>query len=225
MIRLPLLRLLESLDMKTFSRDVTSNTSSLPGDRGITAGNLHPALGKIARFLCCIFAMLVLTSLHVCYGQDVSGMTGEVTDPSGAALSGATVTLKNAATGQSFTATTNSQGVYRFNEVPPGQGYSATVSASGFTPVEIEQHLPHRGHSPHTECSFEGGHPGPGGPGDRFQLGSHHRHHHRHHRQHLRRAGTQQPPRAAEKRPNRALHAAAWRHRHRLRHRCPRRPE
>ena len=123
--------------MKTFSRDVTSNTSSLRRDRGITAGNLHPALGKIARFLCCIFAMLVLTSLHVCYGQDVSGMTGEVTDPSGAALSGATVTLKNAATGQSFTATTNSQGVYRFSEVTPGEGYSATFSASGFSPVEI----------------------------------------------------------------------------------------
>ena len=80
--------------------------------------------------------MLVLTSMHV-YGQDVSGMTGEVTDPSGAALSGATVILKNGATGQSYTSTTNSQGVYRFSEVPPGEGYSATFSASGFTPVEV----------------------------------------------------------------------------------------
>jgi hypothetical protein len=123
--------------MKTFSRDVTSNTSSLRRDRGMTAGIMHPALGKIARLFCCIFAMLVLTSLHVCYGQDVSGMTGEVTDPSGAALSGATVTLKNTATGQSYTATTNGQGVYRFSEITPGEGYSATYSASGFSPVEV----------------------------------------------------------------------------------------
>ena len=93
---------------------------------------------KLARLLCCIFAMLVLTSLPVCYGQDVSGMTGEVTDPSGAAITGATVTLKNAATGQQFTATTNSIGVYRFTEIPPGQGYEATFTAPGFSPVDIK---------------------------------------------------------------------------------------
>ncbi len=93
---------------------------------------------KVARLFCCIFAMLVLTSLHVCYGQAVSGMTGEVTDTSGAALTGATVTLKNAATGLQFTATTNSIGVYRFSEVPPGQGYEATFTAAGFSPVDIK---------------------------------------------------------------------------------------
>jgi hypothetical protein len=92
---------------------------------------------KVATLFCCIFAMLVLTSLHVCYGQDVSSMTGAVTDSSGAALAGATVTLKNAATGQSYTATTNAQGVYRFSEIPPGEGYSATFSASGFSPVQV----------------------------------------------------------------------------------------
>jgi Carboxypeptidase regulatory-like domain len=112
-------------------------------------GNSHFALNssslscvepmkRVARFLCCIFAMFVLTSLPVCYGQDVSGMTGEVTDPSGAAVTGATVTLKNGATGVEFTATTNSIGVYRFSEIPPGQGYEATFSAAGFTPVDIK---------------------------------------------------------------------------------------
>ena len=107
--------------MKTFSRDVTSNTPSLPSQGKMPAGDLHLALGKVAKLFCCIFAMLVMTSLHVCYGQDLSAMTGEVTDTSGAALSGATVTLKNNATGQSYTATTNGQGVYRFSEVTPGE--------------------------------------------------------------------------------------------------------
>src|SRR6202453_3776933 len=96
------------------------------------------SMKKVARLFCCIFAMLVLTSLHVCYGQDVSGMTGEVTDSSGAAVTGATVTLNNAATGLQFTATTNAQGVYRFAEVPPGQGYEATFTAAGFVPVNIK---------------------------------------------------------------------------------------
>ena len=93
---------------------------------------------RVTKLLGCIFAMLVLTSLPVCFGQDVSGMTGEVTDPSGAAITGATVTLKNGATGSQFTATTNSIGVYRFSEIPPGQGYEATFTAPGFSPVDIK---------------------------------------------------------------------------------------
>jgi Carboxypeptidase regulatory-like domain len=99
--------------------------------------DLNP-IKKAAKLLCCIFAMFVLTSLSVCYGQDVSGMTGEVTDTTGAALTGATVTLKNGATGVQYTATTNSQGVYRFSEIPPGDGYTATFTASGFTAVNVD---------------------------------------------------------------------------------------
>jgi hypothetical protein len=92
---------------------------------------------KAAKLLCCIFAMFVLTSVSVCYGQDVSGMAGTVKDSSGAALPNATVTLKNAATGSQFTATTNSVGEYRFSAIPPGQGYEATFTATGFTTVTI----------------------------------------------------------------------------------------
>jgi hypothetical protein len=33
---------------------------------------------KAARLVCCIFAMSVLAPLSVCYGQDVSGMTGKL---------------------------------------------------------------------------------------------------------------------------------------------------
>ncbi len=111
--------LLEDSVLKTFSYDLTPIT-------------------RAAKLLCCIFAMFVLTSLSVCYGQDVSGMTGEVTDTTGAALTGATVTLKNGATGVQYTATTNSQGVYRFSEIPPGEGYTANFSASGFTPLNVD---------------------------------------------------------------------------------------
>ena len=146
---IPLLQLLENFVVKTFSRNFTNNAASLHWRKEMPVGYLLFALDtrslgfmepmkKVATLFCCIFAMLVLTPLHVCYGQDVSGMTGEVTDSSGAAVTGATVTLNNAATGLHFTATTNAQGVYRFAEVPPGQGYEATFTAAGFVPVNIK---------------------------------------------------------------------------------------
>jgi hypothetical protein len=66
----------------------------------------------------------------------VSGdLAGTVTDPSGAVVSGATVTLKSVATGATQTATTNSNGAYRFSLLPPGS-YSVNVSAQGFSKAD-----------------------------------------------------------------------------------------
>ena len=63
----------------------------------------------------------------------VSGdLTGTVTDPSGAVVSGATVTLKSSATGSSRTTTTNANGAYRFSLLPPGT-YNVSVTATGFS--------------------------------------------------------------------------------------------
>jgi carboxypeptidase family protein len=90
------------------------------------------SMKSVTKVLCCLFAMLALTSLPICYGQDVSGMTGTVTDQSGAAVQGAVVTLRNASTGLNFTVTTGPTGFYRFSNIPPGQGYSATFTAQGF---------------------------------------------------------------------------------------------
>jgi outer membrane receptor protein involved in Fe transport len=63
----------------------------------------------------------------------VSGdLTGTVTDPSGAVVAGATVNLKNEATGQTHTTTTNSNGNYRFSLLTPGT-YTVSVNATGFS--------------------------------------------------------------------------------------------
>jgi hypothetical protein len=87
-----------------------------------------------------IFAFVLATPLlqQAAYGQDVSGMTGLVTDQSGAAVPGVSVTLKNVTTGSKFTVTTNSVGVYRFSDIPPGQGYEADFTAPGFASLAIK---------------------------------------------------------------------------------------
>jgi outer membrane receptor protein involved in Fe transport len=67
----------------------------------------------------------------------ISGdVTGIVTDPTGAVVPGATVTLTNTSTNAPQTGTTNGGGSYRFAFVPPGT-YKVSVSATGF---QTQQH-------------------------------------------------------------------------------------
>ena len=66
----------------------------------------------------------------------VSGdLTGTITDPSGAVVSGATVMLKSNATGATRTATSNANGAYRFSLLPPGM-YTVSATAQGFSKAE-----------------------------------------------------------------------------------------
>ncbi len=64
-------------------------------------------------------------------------ITGTVTDPSGAVVSGATVMLKSNGNGSTRNATTGSNGTYRFSLLSPGS-YTVSVSASGFSKAETQ---------------------------------------------------------------------------------------
>jgi hypothetical protein len=59
------------------------------------------------------------------------GIAGTVTDPSGAVVSGATVTITSLATGVETNTTSTSSGNYSVSTLDPGN-YTVTVSASGF---------------------------------------------------------------------------------------------
>jgi len=91
---------------------------------------------------CGIALTVILASLlfvaPFAQAQDNASMTGIVTDASGAVISGAVVTLTNSSRGLNFTATTNGTGSYRFPNVPPADGYTATFTQSGFSPVAIQ---------------------------------------------------------------------------------------
>jgi hypothetical protein len=64
---------------------------------------------------------------------DVTGtILGNVTDPSGAAVPGAEVTLSNAATGFNRKTATDPVGFYQFLAVPVGENYTVEVELKGF---------------------------------------------------------------------------------------------
>ncbi|MGC1438944.1 MAG: carboxypeptidase regulatory-like domain-containing protein, partial [Terriglobales bacterium] len=75
-----------------------------------------------------IFAICVPVAL---FAQDTASITGTVTDPTGAAIPGAQVTLTSVEHGINRSATANSTGDYLFAALPIGS-YNLTVAASGF---------------------------------------------------------------------------------------------
>lgn len=85
-----------------------------------------------------VFLLLVTSCvvLPVSLAQFSSSVQGTVTDSSGAVVSGATVTLHNAATGVENKQQSNDSGFYRFNAVPPGN-YLVDIKAQGFQSSSI----------------------------------------------------------------------------------------
>src|ERR1700682_3104420 len=59
-------------------------------------------------------------------------VTGVVTDPNNAVVPNAAVTIANAVTGYTRTATTDADGAFRFDNVPPNN-YQLKASAPGFS--------------------------------------------------------------------------------------------
>ncbi|HEX7359006.1 MAG TPA: carboxypeptidase-like regulatory domain-containing protein [Bryobacteraceae bacterium] len=76
--------------------------------------------------------ILALVLVSCAWSQGLFGtLTGVVTDPSGAVIANAKVTLANAESGSQRQTTTNSDGYYTFASVPVGT-YNLTINAHGF---------------------------------------------------------------------------------------------
>jgi len=85
-----------------------------------------------------ILTVLLLASVPA-FGQGTRGsLSGVVKDPNSAAIVGATVTLKNAGTGEESKATSNAQGAFSFPSLSPGK-YTATIEAGGFKKTELTE--------------------------------------------------------------------------------------
>src|ERR1700677_2711560 len=84
---------------------------------------------RVVVFLVAIFSLALASSL---LAQSNSGtIIGTVTDPSGAVVAGATLTINNPVSQYSLSAVTDKAGQYQFTNVPFNP-YHMTISATGF---------------------------------------------------------------------------------------------
>src|SRR3984885_10628682 len=91
---------------------------------------------KLIRFA--IFVTYVLLAATPLLGQSTvatGNVQGTLTDPSGAVVEGAKITITNKDTGQALHFTTSSAGAYNSGALVPGN-YSVRAEASGFKTVE-----------------------------------------------------------------------------------------
>src|SRR5689334_17455173 len=94
------------------------------------------SLFNLSRTVLACLALLLLIPILGVRAQTTSGqISGQVLDPAGAAVVGATVTLRNQLTGETRVATTLNSGDFVFVGVLPGV-YSVAVEAPGFKRFE-----------------------------------------------------------------------------------------
>ena len=82
-------------------------------------------------FLPGVVLCLLVVIAAPAFPQATSRVTGTVSDPSGAVIQGASVSLMNEATNVIVSTVTTSTGTYVFDGIIPGT-YSLTITASGF---------------------------------------------------------------------------------------------
>src|SRR5215510_12930532 len=102
-------------------------------ERGKAMNSKNLACMRLALLLA---AILIVAPVLVAQSAGTSGLTGTVTDPSGAAVPNVTVTVTSSSTNQARTAITGGDGVYRFTLLPPGN-YKVRFSANGFKTAEV----------------------------------------------------------------------------------------
>src|SRR5215204_5182540 len=92
----------------------------------------------IRRTACLFTAVLILLFVSAVHAQEFRGtIAGTVTDPNGAVVPGASITVKNTETNIANTVTTNDEGSYTVPLLQPGS-YTISATGSGFKTSTIE---------------------------------------------------------------------------------------
>src|SRR5947209_12674242 len=103
--------------------------------RGTYMFKQHPSgFARTFSSWCAILAVIFLCASPIAFGQaaGTASIQGTVTDPTGAAVGNANVTLTNTNTGTTRTTVSDGSGLYALPNVPVGP-YSLTVEAQGFS--------------------------------------------------------------------------------------------
>ncbi len=86
-----------------------------------------------------LLALVVLALSIAAFGQGGSGsLTGQVTDSTGAVVSGVELKLTNSATGEVRTTVTTGSGIYNFPALPIVGSYTLEVVSKGFKSTKVE---------------------------------------------------------------------------------------
>jgi Carboxypeptidase regulatory-like domain/TonB-dependent Receptor Plug Domain len=90
----------------------------------------------IAALVAAVALLGAMIAIPAAAQERFSGLTGTVTDASGAVLPGTTVMITNKQTGKVFSAVTGADGVYRVLDLEPGR-YSVKFELSGFATTDF----------------------------------------------------------------------------------------
>src|SRR5688572_24409365 len=94
-------------------------------------------MSYLKRFLFAFASAVLLSAVPVMAQVTTADITGRVLDQNGAAVAGATVTARNAGTGQERSAQSDQQGNYTIAELLPGT-YDITVEAANFSKAVVK---------------------------------------------------------------------------------------
>ena len=95
---------------------------------------LDPFLSQ-RRSLMVVTLVLILVGAFQVQAQTTGTIYGTISDPNGAAIGGATVTVSSQERNLKRTATTSAEGAYTFTVLPVGK-YTLTAESAGFKPIE-----------------------------------------------------------------------------------------
>ena len=113
-----------------------SGTGSISGI-GSESNRRHARPGILARAL--VIFLLALAVPHAAVAQVLYGsLTGNVTDQTGAVVTGAKVEVVNLDTSVARSGTTDDRGVYLFSDLQPGV-YKVTIAGASFKTVEQKE--------------------------------------------------------------------------------------
>ncbi|MBV9885396.1 MAG: carboxypeptidase regulatory-like domain-containing protein, partial [Acidobacteria bacterium] len=94
-------------------------------------------VGSKIRFWGSLALLLLVTLCPMkSMAQALSGITGVVTDQTGAVVPEAKITVTNVSTGVKSFATTSSAGTYTITDLNPGT-YTVTIEAAGFQTAQL----------------------------------------------------------------------------------------
>ncbi len=88
----------------------------------------------VKRLACLIFVATLLAGTALAQGVSTADLRGTITDPQGAVVTSATITVRDRSRNFERSATTDAEGEYLMLAVPPGD-YEITVEAQGFAKV------------------------------------------------------------------------------------------